>query len=160
MTMATDAKQVLKESVLCPLCSFSFEREEMRCACSCPIAKNCGMLCCPSCNYQFILPQSRDSWRMRLNRFIARWHCDTSTTTDVCTLEDLPVDREGEVVALDLRNNPQLAKLSAYGLTPGSRVQVRQRWPEYVIRVGETELAMEGSVAASIHVRSIGVPSK
>ena len=157
MAMASNDKHTKKQPVVCPLCSFPFEPQEMRCVGSCPIAKHCGMLCCPSCNYQFILPQSRDKLRTRLSRFFARWHCDAPSATDVCTLEDLSLDCDAEVVALDLRNNPRLAKLSAYGLTPGSRVQVLQRWPEYVVRVGETELAMEASVAACIHVRRIGV---
>ena len=143
--------------VACPLCSFSFRKDEMRCVGSCPIAKHCGMICCPSCNYQFILPQTRGTLRTRLSRLFARWHCDTTSAADVCTLEELPADCDAEVVALDLRNNPRLAKLSAYGLALGCRVQVRQRWPEYVIRIGETELAMEASVAASIHVRRVGV---
>ena len=155
--MATTSQQIHKDTIVCPLCSFSFEKEEMRCATSCPISKHCGMLCCPNCNYQFILPQHRVKWRTRLGRFFARWRCNTPLTTEVCTLEELPLESKGEVITLDLSSNPRLAKLSAYGLTPGVHVQVRQRWPEYVIRIGETELAMEASVAASIHVRRIGV---
>ena len=38
--------------IKCPLCGHRFIEEEGRAACGgCPLAKSCGMVRCPNCNY-------------------------------------------------------------------------------------------------------------
>ncbi len=41
----------------CPLCGHAFEAEGQGCRPSCPMAKGCSVVCCPSCGYSF--PQER-----------------------------------------------------------------------------------------------------
>lgn len=44
-------------------------------------------------------------------------------------------------------------KLAALGLAPGSSVRLQQRFPTYVVWVGETLLSLERSVAETIRLR-------
>lgn len=37
----------------CPLCSSSFDPEGLGCRPSCPMAKACSTICCPTCGYSF-----------------------------------------------------------------------------------------------------------
>jgi hypothetical protein len=41
----------------CPLCAMEFDAEGQGCRPSCPLAKGCSVVCCPSCGYSF--PQER-----------------------------------------------------------------------------------------------------
>ncbi len=41
----------------CPLCGADFDAEGQGCRPSCPMAKGCSVVCCPSCGYSF--PQER-----------------------------------------------------------------------------------------------------
>ena len=41
----------------CPLCGADFDAEGQGCRPSCPMAKGCSVVCCPSCGYSF--PQVR-----------------------------------------------------------------------------------------------------
>lgn len=37
----------------CPLCGASFDAAAQGCRPSCPMAKGCRVVCCPSCGYSF-----------------------------------------------------------------------------------------------------------
>ena len=45
--------------------------------------------------------------------------------------------------------------LAVYGLVPGCHLVLQQKSPSFVIRVGETELALEGSIAREIFVKRL-----
>jgi len=45
--------------------------------------------------------------------------------------------------------------LSAMGLTPGSRVVVKQRFPSVVIAIGETEIALDRVITQDIRVKPV-----
>ncbi len=47
----------------------------------------------------------------------------------------------------------RLVQLSIFGLTPGGLVEVLQRRPAPVIRIGETELALAEEILEQIWVR-------
>jgi uncharacterized protein (DUF2225 family) len=53
----------------CPLCSTEFEAEGQGCRPSCPMAKGCQVVCCPTCSYSF--PQET-GLAGRLKRFLER----------------------------------------------------------------------------------------
>ncbi len=42
-----------RREVSCPLCGTSFDPEGLGCRPSCPLAKGCRVVCCPSCSYSF-----------------------------------------------------------------------------------------------------------
>ncbi len=37
----------------CPLCGNTFDAEGQGCRPSCPLARGCRVICCPSCGYSF-----------------------------------------------------------------------------------------------------------
>ena len=66
------------------------------------------------------------------------------------TLRDLRPGQTAEVAAVRTEDDERLVKLAALGLTPGSSVRLQQRFPTYIVWVGETLLSLEQSVAADI----------
>lgn len=68
------------------------------------------------------------------------------------SLPQLKVGQSAEVIAIDSRQPARLARLSIYGLVPGSRLTLHQRHFAYVITVGETEIALDQEVAGDILV--------
>ena len=48
-----------------------------------------------------------------------------------------------------------LTRLMNYGLTPGSILVLKQKHPSFVIKLGETELALDKNVIANIYVRPV-----
>ena len=56
-----------------------------------------------------------------------------------------------------VRITPELEPyLSGFGLYPGVEVYVRQRFPTYVVKCDETEVAIEANVASGVWVRRSG----
>ncbi len=63
--------------------------------------------------------------------------------------------RPGEsarVVELRSGDPARLDRLGAYGLVPGSRVLMAQVQPAFILRIGETEIAVDLEVAGEIIV--------
>lgn len=47
----------------------------------------------------------------------------------------------------------QAELVSSFGIYVGSEIEIKQRRPSYVIRIAETEIALESAVASQIFVR-------
>jgi hypothetical protein len=60
---------LVDRSETCPLCGATFEAEGQGCRPSCPMAKGCKVMCCPSCGYSF--PQET-GLAGRLKAFLGR----------------------------------------------------------------------------------------
>ncbi|MBI5241646.1 MAG: metal-dependent transcriptional regulator [Elusimicrobia bacterium] len=71
----------------------------------------------------------------------------------VMPLHKLRPGETGKIVYLALEDKSVLQKLLALGLTPGSRVALRQREPSVVVQAGETVIALEAELAAHIAVK-------
>jgi DtxR family transcriptional regulator, Mn-dependent transcriptional regulator len=56
------------------------------------------------------------------------------------------------IVFIAARARSRLDRLCALGIVPGASLRLQQRLPAYVVRVGETEIALEPEVAADIFV--------
>jgi Fe2+ transport system protein FeoA len=56
------------------------------------------------------------------------------------------------VVKIDTNDIQKLRKLTAFGIMPGSRVSIIQKYPAIVIQVGYTQLAMDNDIAKEILV--------
>lgn len=63
-----------------------------------------------------------------------------------------PGDR-GTVAYLQLREHPELHRLLSLGLIPGAALHLHQTFPAFVVDLGESQLALEESVADRIYVR-------
>jgi Fe2+ transport system protein FeoA len=144
--------------IRCQLCGFEFDPDQLTCHPACPLHSRCNLICCPNCGYQAV-----DASRSRAAGWLRRWwkaktpdQADApAVASDICPLVDLPLGTEAEIEAMDELDAARLARLSVYGLCPGSRVCLLQRHPACVIRTGETELALSRDILAQIRVRPL-----
>lgn len=60
-----------------------------------------------------------------------------------------------EVVELTSRDPARLDRLAAYGLAPGSRLEMLQTRPALIVRVGETEISLDAEVGREVLVTAI-----
>ena len=67
-------------------------------------------------------------------------------------LADLGAGARGHVVGVVGENDERADRLGALGVTPGASVEVLQRFPAFVFRCDQTELAVEPAVAAAVLV--------
>ncbi len=74
----------------------------------------------------------------------------------VIPLAELDVGRPGTVVFISSKREGLLARLADLGLIPGARARVSQRYPSFVVHVGETSLALEEKIAREVYVRREG----
>ena len=114
----------------CSMCGFTFPGGERAGCRGCPVAVVCGKVKCPRCGHE--------------NPASARGR-------DEVRLSDLGPGSTGVVSRLDF-GNKGLRKMLALGLLPGTRVEVRRRSPCWVLRAGNTDLALDREVAQGIHV--------
>jgi Fe2+ transport system protein FeoA len=142
--------------VTCPLCGFEFEPGDTVCQHGCPLRSACGLVRCPGCDYEFPETPKAVSWFRRL--FGRPDEC--ASPGGMRTVRDLAHGERAEVVHLSGTSSGRSNALAVFGLVPGSEVVLLQRLPSYVLQVGETVLALEEAVAASIVVRPIaaGMP--
>lgn len=71
----------------------------------------------------------------------------------VASLDKLEPGAKGKIAYLLLHNHPDLHKLLALGLVPGTQFNLHQTFPTFVIEIGETTLALEKEIAEKIYVR-------
>ena len=130
----------------CGLCGLEYEPGGDACReHGCPIAMGgCATLHCPRCGYT--VPDEEKSVAAR---FVRRLFGPRPGRRAAGTLADLKADSHGVIERL--QGDPELlARLTAQGLAPGVAVHLLQRYPTYVVEVGETTLGLETDVAAAI----------
>ncbi len=145
----------------CQLCGYEFDAGHMACHTACPMGSHCSLICCPNCGYQVV-----DETKSTLARLFRRlWPPSIKelppqprrpglkqTGQPAVPLTHIPTGREVEIQGLGNISAGRLAKLSVFGLTPGGRVEILQRRPAPVIRIGETELALAEEILEQIWV--------
>ena len=135
----------------CPLCGFEFIKQQSACERGCPLGKYCRLVCCPNCHYEFPPELRVVSWWRRL---FAPSACP-KPPRDLFSLSELNEGDHAELVRLTSEKVSRRNTLAVYGLVPGSRLVLQQKRPSFVIRVGETELALEADIAGELVVRRI-----
>ncbi|HUK81536.1 MAG TPA: FeoA family protein [Verrucomicrobiae bacterium] len=135
----------------CPLCGFEFEKRDTPCAQGCPLGRFCSLVCCPNCRYEFPEQSQSIGW---LHRLFHRTK-PARARGDSVALPELDEGEQGELVCLNCAHASRRNALAVYGLVPGSRVVLQQKRPTFVVRVGETELALEADIAREILVRRL-----
>jgi DtxR family Mn-dependent transcriptional regulator len=70
----------------------------------------------------------------------------------VTTLDRLDIGQPARIAYLSAANFSRLQKLSAFGLVPGAQITVQQKYPSFVIRCEETQIALEREIARDIYV--------
>ncbi len=136
----------------CPLCGFEFYAEDSACDHGCPLRTLCTMNRCPSCDYEFTDRPRVVSWFGRI--FGRESDCvkETQSAPTVCDMRSGDRARvKGVLTSKGRRHNT----LATFGLVAGSDIELVQRRPEYVVRVGETELALDADIARDILIESL-----
>ena len=106
----------------------------------------CGLVRCPSCDYEFTETPRVVSW---LGRLFGPASCAAAGSSP--SVRDLKNGEWATVRHVVDTGSPRRGNtLAAFGLVEGSEVQLVQRHPAYVVRVGETELALDAEIAGEI----------
>ena len=71
----------------------------------------------------------------------------------VSALSELEVKNKGEVAYLHAKDNSQMQKLMSIGVLPGMSISLLQKFPSYVLQLGQAQFAVDKELAASIYVR-------
>jgi Fe2+ transport system protein FeoA len=131
----------------CALCGLAYEPGDDTCRASgCPLARvGCATRHCPRCGYA--TPDEERSVAARWIRRLFRRGRGSART-----LAELTPGAEGVVDRLT-GDGALLARLTAHGLAPGTRIALLQRSPAYVVEIGETTLALERRVAEGVWLR-------
>ena len=78
-----------------------------------------------------------------------------ATTAVSVALTHLKPGEHGRITCIKPKNHDRLHRLTAFGLTPGTIVQVHQRFPAFCLLFEGTELAINPDVAEDIYVTRI-----
>lgn len=70
-------------------------------------------------------------------------------------LARLEVGKSARVAFLTPSFHKRFDRLAAFGINPGAVLNLHQRRPAFVVRVGETELALDPEIANEIYVREM-----
>jgi len=73
----------------------------------------------------------------------------------VVPLTELRAGEKGRIAHVATRHHARLDHLTSLNLFPGALVHVHQTNPAFVLRCGETDIALDREVASDIHVRRI-----
>ena len=73
----------------------------------------------------------------------------------VTNLSNLRVGEKGIISYINTRNYGRIKKLYSFGFVPGVEVEVIQRAPAFVVKVEETQIALEKEVAEDVFVRRV-----
>ncbi len=133
----------------CPLCGFEFDKADTVCAHGCPLGAMCALVRCPACGYEYPETPRAVSW---LGRLFRRRGAPQSLPEGIRPLSELRGGQRAEVMCLGSTRTPRHTRLGVFGLVPGAQVRVIQQRPACVIKVGETELALDREIARDILV--------
>lgn len=137
--------------VICPLCGLGFERRDTLCAHACPLGAMCRLIRCPGCEYEFPETPSGISW---LARLLGRPAPPESPGSHPSLLEIERGERV-RVLCLGARSSGRYLPLAAFGFVPGAELELLQRRPACVVRIDETELALDPDIAREILVERL-----
>lgn len=68
-------------------------------------------------------------------------------------LDYLGTKTQGVITAIRNKDDRIVKKLLAMGVHTGMQITLEQRFPSFVIRVGQTRIAIDKEIASSIRVR-------
>ena len=132
-----------------PLCGFGFVREDSLCRHGCPLGSTCHLARCPACEYEFPERQPDRPW---LARLFGRKGGPPVAAQDALTVRELSSGECAQVISLGGEHPGRRHHRAVFGLVPGAEVRLVQRYPSYVVEIGETTLALDADVAADIVV--------
>lgn len=138
----------------CPMCGFEFERSDTLCAHGCPLGALCHLVRCPACEYEF--PETPPTVTFLKRLFRRHLPMVSGLPEGVRTAVQLRPGQRARVLCLGSTATDRHHTLTVYGLGPETEITLVQQQPACVIRVGETELALDAEIARDILVQPIG----
>jgi Fe2+ transport system protein FeoA len=141
------------EYLTCPMCGFEFERTDTLCAHGCPLGALCHLVRCPACEYEFPETPPTVSFVKRL--FRRKLPVTSGLPPGVRPASQLEPGQRARVLCLGSTVTDRHNALTVYGIGPETEITLVQRQPACVIRVGETELALDLEIARDILVQPI-----
>jgi DtxR family Mn-dependent transcriptional regulator len=136
----------MSETLHCPLCGFKFEKTNTVCTHGCPLGKFCKLIKCPNCQYEFPEPS-------RPLRWLAKWFHPAQKQVGGLDLTQVEAGETVEFAGMAPGAEGRGRALAVYGMTMGARLTLLQKRPAFLLRVGETELALDAEIARQIVVR-------
>ncbi|MFQ6617056.1 MAG: metal-dependent transcriptional regulator [Fidelibacterota bacterium] len=73
----------------------------------------------------------------------------------VVKLSDLEIGKRARIVFITPTYHTRFDRLTALGITPGSVLHLHQKSPSYVVKISETELALDKEICDEIYVKCI-----
>lgn len=90
-------------------------------------------------------------------RPIPRGECCDKIRTEikplVTRLSDGILGEEVRIVFITPKSRRRLEKLSSLGIVPGSRIRLLQKYPSFVLEIGETTVAVDKDITDEIYVK-------
>lgn len=71
----------------------------------------------------------------------------------VVALTELKPGDEGEIAYLTTHDSKKMQKMMSMGVLPGNHIELRQAFPSYIFRIGNSEFAVDQDLALEIFVR-------
>lgn len=71
----------------------------------------------------------------------------------VAPATSMEIGEEGRVAYVALSDHSLSHQIASLGIAPGVPLRLHQRWPSFVLKCEETEIALEESIAKNIYVR-------
>ena len=133
----------------------------MACHDRCPLGRHCRLVCCPNCGYQVVdetksglasLFQRLWPATQRKKQSISAARSDATRPT--VPLTHIPVGATVKIRSLEQMPSSRMVRLSTFGVVPGSEVEIRQRHPAHVVRIGQTDLALGKEILNQIWVNA------
>jgi Fe2+ transport system protein FeoA len=135
------------------MCGFEFEKTDTLCAHGCPLGSLCHLVRCPACEYEFHETPPTVSFVRRL--FRRRLPTVAGLPPGVRTAAELRPGQKATVLCLGSTVTDRHRTLTVYGLGPEAEITLVQHQPACVIRIGETELAIDSDIARDILVQPL-----
>ena len=76
---------------------------------------------------------------------------ENSVETFVKSLDALAVGDEIRISFIRKNDPVLMGKLVSFGVSPGKKIKIRQKFPAYVIQIENTQIALEQDIAAGIY---------
>ncbi|SEA54464.1 DtxR family transcriptional regulator, Mn-dependent transcriptional regulator [Desulfuromusa kysingii] len=71
----------------------------------------------------------------------------------IVALTELKSGESGEIAYLSASDDKKMQKLMSMGVLPGSQLLLVQKFPSYIFKVGQSQFAVDDTLAREIHVR-------
>jgi Fe2+ transport system protein FeoA len=135
------------------MCGYEFDPSQLTCHGACPLGAHCMVICCPRCGYSTVDP-ARSTFTRRLIGILTRGRTAAAAGGEgegAVPLLALRPGQGGHVADVGAESET-MHHLSQYGLLPGTPISLARKHPVPIVRVGQTDLALDRSVAARIFV--------